>query len=155
MPKLPWAEIESVPPDTEITVMASRLPLRRYRHVPGFLAATRRIRRQLARAEGLVGYALEAQLTRKTFWTVSAWTDLDRLYRFNRSDPHRADAAAIRPRMEPSSFVFWTARAGDLPISWREVRRRLAEQAERAAPPEGDQPAERAGGATPAAPAAS
>lgn len=132
MPKLPWAEIEPVPPETEVTVMASRLPLRRFRHVPGFLAATLRIRRQLARAEGLVGYALDAQLLRKTFWTVSAWTDRDRLYRFNRSDPHRSDVSTIRPRMDPSTFVFWTVRASDLPISWREVRRRLAAQAERA-----------------------
>jgi hypothetical protein len=128
MPKLPWTTIESVPPDTEVTVMASRLPLRRYRHIPRFLVATLRIRRQLAQSDGLVGYALDAQLARKTFWTVSAWTGRDRLYRFDGADPHRSAKEGIRPHMEPSTFVFWTGTAADLPIPWDEVRRRLAEK---------------------------
>jgi hypothetical protein len=128
MPKLPWTTIDSVPPDTEVTVMASRLPLRRYRHIPRFLVATLRIRRQLAQSDGLIGYALDAQLVRKTFWTVSAWTGRDRLYRFDGADPHRSAKEGIRPHMEPSTFVFWTGTAADLPISWDEVRRRLAEK---------------------------
>lgn len=134
MPKLPWTEIESVPPDTEVTVMASRLPLRRYRHVPRFLAGTLRIRRQLARSEGLVGYALDAQLARKTFWTVSAWTGRDYLYAFDGADPHRTAKEGIRPQMEPSTFVLWTGRAADLPIAWDEVRRRLDERRAKRAP---------------------
>jgi hypothetical protein len=133
MPKLPWTEIDSATPETEVTVMASRLPLHRYRHIPKFLASTLRIRRQLARAEGLVGYALDAELTRKTFWTVSAWTGRDRLYRFDGADPHRTAKDHIRPHMEPSTFVFWTATAADLPISWDEVRRRLDERRDRQA----------------------
>jgi heme-degrading monooxygenase HmoA len=128
MPKLPWTSIESVPPETEVTVMGSRLPLRHYRHIPGFLAATLRIRRQLAKADGLVGYALDAELTRKTFWTVSAWTDRSHLRHFDAADPHHAATEAIRPRMEPSTFVFWTGTAADLPVAWDEVRRRIAER---------------------------
>jgi hypothetical protein len=79
MPKLPWASISEVPADTEVTIMGSRLPLRSYRHIPRFLWATLRIRKQLARSQGLVGYALDAELTRKTFWTVSAWVGNDEL----------------------------------------------------------------------------
>jgi hypothetical protein len=54
--------------------MGSRLPLRSYRDIPAFLLWTLRIRRQLAGTAGVVGYALDAHLLRKTFWTVSAWT---------------------------------------------------------------------------------
>lgn len=129
MPKLPWASVHEVDPDTEVTVMGSRLPLRRYRHIPRFMAATLRIRRQLARSEGLVGYALDAQLLRKTFWTVSAWTDQAALRRFDRAEPHRGATRAIRPDMKPSTFVFWTGRAADLPVAWDEVHRRVAERA--------------------------
>lgn len=89
MPKIPWASITEVPSDTEVTIMGSRLPLRNYRHIPRFLRATLRIRKQLARSHGLLGYALNAQLTRKTFWTVSAWIGKDELQQFNRTDPHR------------------------------------------------------------------
>lgn len=128
MPKIPWTEIEKVSPDTEVTLMATRLPLRQYWHIPGFLATSQRVRRQLAHSEGLVGYALEAQLARKAFWTVSAWTDADHLRRFHQADPHHAAAEGIRPRMEESTFVTWTGKAGDLPIPWDEAYRRIAER---------------------------
>ncbi len=87
------------------------------------------IRRQLAGTDGLVGYALDAKLLSKTFWTVSAWQSREALDRFSRANPHAVRVSAIRPHMRPSTFVFWTGRAGDLPINWAEVRRRIdAEQ---------------------------
>jgi len=73
MPALPWTAFSPPDPDREYRVMASRLPLARYRDMPGFLSATMAIRAQLARTSGLVGYALDAHLARKTFYTVSAW----------------------------------------------------------------------------------
>ena len=127
MPKLPWTNVEAVPPDTEVVVMASRLPLRRYRHIPGFLAATLRIRRQLAGAPGLVGYALDAKLLRKEFWTLSAWTDRRALAAFDRADPHRASVDGIRPHMARSTFTFWSTTAADVPVAWDEATRRVAE----------------------------
>ena len=133
MPALPWKKIDTVDADTECTVMASRLPLRHYRSIPGFLRWTMRIRRQLAHSPGLVGYSLDAHLLRKTFWTVSAWTGRPELARFDGAEPHRAATRAIAPRMEPSTFVTWTCRAGDLPVPWKEARRRI-DEARAAAP---------------------
>jgi hypothetical protein len=128
MPALPWSSHETVEPDTECTVMASRLPLRSHAKIPGFFAAMMRIRRQLAGATGLIGYALNAELAPKTFWTLSAWKSRQDLDQFARTDPHASDVGKIRPSMEPTTFVFWTARAGDLPISWDEVRRRIGDE---------------------------
>ena len=105
--------------------MASRLPLRSHLHLPGFLTATLRIRRQLAEAPGVVGYALDAKLWAKTFWTVSAWRSREHLEAFAATDPHRGDVDGIRPHMNPTTFVFWTSPASDLPITWAEVRRRI------------------------------
>jgi hypothetical protein len=126
VPALPWTTVSTVEPDTSLTVMASTLPLRSYVRIPRFLLWTMRIRAQLARSPGLFGYALDAQLLRKTFWTVSAWTGPPELGRFNRADPHAAAVAAIRPGMRPTTFVTWTCTAGDLPIRWPEARERLA-----------------------------
>ena len=125
MPKLPWADITEVPADTEVTVMGSRLPLRSYRHIPRFLRATQRIRKQLADSRGLVGYALDAELARKTFWTVSAWEGKEQLEQFSGTDPHHAETTVVRSMMLPTTFVFWTAKAGDLPIDWHDVRTRI------------------------------
>jgi hypothetical protein len=125
VPAQPWMTFTKVEPDTECTIMASRLPLRSHASIPRFVLWTLRIRRQLARTPGLVGYALDAHLIGKTFWTVSAWTSGKELGQFNRADPHHTGTATIRPAMLPTTFIVWTARAGDLPVHWDEVRRRL------------------------------
>lgn len=127
MPALPWTRFAPPDPGRQYVIMASRLPLTWYRDVPAFLRATMAIRAQLAQTDGLIGYALDAQLTRKTFWTVSAWDSQDALDAFSRADPHRSRVAAIRPRMRPTTFTFWTAPGTDLPVSWTEVRRRIAD----------------------------
>ena len=134
MPALPWKTTSVVDPATECTVMASRLPLRHHRHIPAFLRWTLRIRRQLARSPGLVGYSLDARLLRKTFWTVSAWTGRPELARFDGADPHRSATRAIAPHMERSTFVMWTCPAADLPVAWPEARRRLQAAVPAAAP---------------------
>jgi len=126
MPALPWTAFSPPDPDREYRVMASRLPLARYRDMPGFLSATMAIRAQLARTSGLVGYALDAHLARKTFYTVSAWDSQDALDAFSRADPHRSRVSLIRPRMRPTTFTFWSVPGTDLPVSWTEVRRRIA-----------------------------
>ena len=95
--------------------------------MPAFLRAAMVIRAQLARASGLIGYALDAHLAQKTFWTVSAGDSQDALDAFTGADPHRCRVRVIRPRMRPTTFTFWTASGSDLPVSWTEVRRRIAD----------------------------
>jgi quinol monooxygenase YgiN len=97
MPALPWAPRRAVEPDRTYVAMASRLPLKRRRSIPGFLRDAVAIRRQLARADGMVGYALDAELARKTFWTFSVWEDQASLDAFASSDPHRAIIRRLRP----------------------------------------------------------
>lgn len=127
MAALPWTSRSTPDLALECTVMASKLPLRSHRSIPRFLSHTLRIRRQLAQMPGLVGYSLDAQPLAKTFWTVSVWTSNVELSRFDRSDPHRSTKSTIRPAMLPTTFVFWTCRADELPIGWDEVRRRIRE----------------------------
>src|SRR5580658_2475475 len=76
MPTLPWKAPNSPPPaDGPVTVMASRLELRRLSDVPSFLAAALRIRRQMLASPGVLGLSLIAQPLHRTFWTLSAWQD--------------------------------------------------------------------------------
>ena len=101
--------------------MASRLPLRRRRSIPGFLRDAMAIRRQLARAHGMVGYALDAELARKTFWTFSVWEDQASLDAFAASDPHRA-ITRLRPLMGPTRFEFFQIPGSDLPMTWDQMK---------------------------------
>jgi quinol monooxygenase YgiN len=102
--------------------MASRLPLKRRRSIPGFLRDALAIRRQLARADGMVGYALDAELARKTFWTFSVWEDQASLDAFASSDPHRAIIRRLRPLMGPTRFEFFQIPGSDLPLTWDQMK---------------------------------
>jgi hypothetical protein len=121
MPALPWLERQPIDPKREYVAMASRLPLKSYRSIPGFLRDTLQIRRQLAETPGLVGYALNAGLVRKTFWTFSVWEDQASLDRFAAGDPHRRIIAALRPRMGQTRFEFFPVSGSDLPMTWEQM----------------------------------
>ena len=118
MPALPWVERQAIGHDREYVVMVSRLPLTSYRFVPGFLRDTLRIRRQLATTAGLVAYSLNAQLTRKTFWTYSVWTDQESLDAFAAAEPHRTIVGRLRSRMDESRFTFLPVRGAEIPSEW-------------------------------------
>ncbi|MBO0728765.1 MAG: antibiotic biosynthesis monooxygenase [Acidimicrobiaceae bacterium] len=120
MPALPWVAREPIEPDRSYVVMSSRLPLRRFRSVPGFLRDTRAIRGQLAAADGLVGYSLYADLLHHTFWTFSVWVDQEHLDRFAASDPHRQIIARLRPLMGPTRFSTSTLTGRSVPSDWAE-----------------------------------
>jgi hypothetical protein len=121
MPALPWVQRQPTDPDREYLVMASRLPLKSYLSVPGFLRDTLRIRKQLAGADGLVAYSLNAQLARKTFWTFSVWTDQASLDAFAAAEPHRGIIQRLRPRMGASRFEFLRLRGSEIPKNWKDM----------------------------------
>jgi quinol monooxygenase YgiN len=118
MPALPWTSRQSVDSDRTYVVMASKLPLRRVRSVPGFLRDTLAIRRQLASADGLVGYALDADVVGGTFWTFSVWTDAEHLQAFATSEPHRRIIARLRPLMGETRFSTVTMSGSAIPSTW-------------------------------------
>jgi hypothetical protein len=118
MPALPWVEREAVDPTTTYVAMASYLPLRHHQSVPGFLRDALVIRRQLASANGLVGYGLDAELLRKTFWTFSVWRTREDLETFAGSDPHKRIITRLRPLMDQSRFEFFSVTGSSLPTTW-------------------------------------
>jgi hypothetical protein len=122
MPALPWATRQAVDPGRTYLAMASRLPLKRHRSIPGFLRDAMAIRRQLARAGGLVGYALDADLAGKTFWTFSVWQDQASLDAFASSDPHRRITRRLRPLMGQTRFEFFQIAGSDLPRTWEQMK---------------------------------
>ncbi len=110
--------------------MASRLEVRSLRHVPGFFLASLALWRQARRSPGAVGLSLKAQLLRRTFWTLSAWSDRAALESYAAAEPHRSTMRSKRAVVRDSTFVFWTVPAGELPITWSEAQRRIADQAD-------------------------
>ena len=48
---------------------------------------------------------------RRTYWTLSAWTDKAALYAFAGAEPHRTIMKRVRPWAKTATFRFWTADA--------------------------------------------
>ncbi|WP_030773751.1 DUF3291 domain-containing protein [Streptomyces sp. NRRL F-2664] len=128
MPDIPWSVPTPAEPGAEAHVMASRFETATLTGAIRFLLKAPGIVRQMRKAPGAHGVALRARLLQRTFLTLSAWEDRDALYRFARSEPHRTSARAAGAYMRESVFVHWTAPAAELPITWAEAERRLAEQ---------------------------
>jgi hypothetical protein len=120
LPALPWVTREKIKPDTTYVAMSSCQPVNRRWSIPGFLRDTLVIRRQLAKAEGLVGYALDAEVMKGVFWTFSIWTTREHLDNFARSEPHRRIIDRLRPIMGQSKFEFFAVRSDELPMTWEQ-----------------------------------
>ncbi|MFF5702526.1 DUF3291 domain-containing protein [Streptomyces sp. NPDC012794] len=128
MPDIPWSTPTQAAPDAEVYVMASRFETATLSGALRFFLKSPGIVRQIREAPGAHGVALRARVLGRTFLTLSAWEDRDALYRFAGSEPHRSSARAASAYMKESAFTFWTVPAKQLPISWAEAERRLAER---------------------------
>lgn len=128
MPTLPWTVPNPATPDSQAVIMASRFEVRSALAVPRFFVKSLAAWRQVRSAPGALGASLIAQPLKRTFFTLSAWEDEAALYTYAATEPHRGIMNGLRPTMRTSTFTFWQVSAAELPISWSEAKRRLAEQ---------------------------
>jgi quinol monooxygenase YgiN len=113
VPDLPWTARAERKTGTGYLVMASHLPLQRITATVRFFRAVSAVRRQLATAEGLIGYALRAKPLARDYWTLSVWEDDTALRQFMRTPPHLQVMTSLKPFMGPTKFVTWTVSAAD------------------------------------------
>jgi hypothetical protein len=100
-------------PGTGYLVMASHLPLKRITGTVRFFRGVSAVRKQLATADGLIGYSLRARPLARDYWTLSVWTDNTALREFMRTPPHVQLMTSLKPLMGPTKFVTWTISAAD------------------------------------------
>jgi uncharacterized protein DUF3291 len=126
MPDLPWTSRSQLEQGPEYLVMASHLPLRRITATVRFFRAVSAIRRQLAHADGLVGYTLRAKPLNRDYWTLSVWKDEEALRSFMRIAPHVQIMSSLKPVMNPTKFIFWSITAADGRPTFEDALGRLA-----------------------------
>ncbi|MGI5375518.1 DUF3291 domain-containing protein [Streptomyces sp. CA-251387] len=129
MPTLPWVTPNPARPDTSAFVMASRLEVRSLKDVPRFFLKSLSAWGQVRKAPGALGASLEAQLFKGVFFTLSAWENRDALYTYARTEPHKSVMTGLRSTMRGSTFTFWEVPVEQLPIDWKDAKRRIDEQA--------------------------
>jgi hypothetical protein len=100
-------------PGSDYLVMASHLPLKRISSTVRFFRGVSAVRKQLAAADGLVGYTLRAKPLARDYWTLSVWKDQTALREFMRTPPHVQLMSSLKPLMGPTKFVTWQITAAD------------------------------------------
>jgi hypothetical protein len=137
MPVTSWTTAATPAPDVPVHVVVTEFHLPRLRDTLPFLRSTRRITAALSEAEGLVGYALQARILRRTYRTVSAWRSPDDARRFARGGVHGEVAGAARAGNQPKSVARWDAPASETPPSWAHVEEVLTAASTGVTPPPG------------------
>jgi quinol monooxygenase YgiN len=126
MPASPWKTLGAPDPNGEFVALLSYLPLKSYRRVLPFFVYTAQVVKQLASAEGLLGYSVLARPHSKQFWTLSAWRNEAALRTFVNHPPHVRIMTALTPHMGDTKFVRWTVKGSELPLSWDDALRRFS-----------------------------
>jgi len=125
MPAMPWRTFGSANSNGDFVALLSYLPLNSYWGVFRLAVYAPQVIKQLATADGLVGYSLLARLLSKRFWTLSAWKNEATLQAFVNRPPHFRIMSALGPHMGKTGFVRWTVKGSDLPLRWGDALPRL------------------------------
>ena len=124
--KSPWKRYETPDPGSTCLVLASSIPARRVGAAGKMFRGSRQVRKQLASAEGLVGFSLLARPFKKQYATLSVWRDQAALDAFVAANPHHELMQSLRPEMGETRFITWEASAADARPSWKDALERLA-----------------------------
>ena len=89
---------------------------------------TSQIRRQPADSEGLIGYALDANVLNRDFWTLYVWEDEKSLRRFVQRNPHGRVMTDLLPNMGQTVFLPFKVDGSSIPPNWEDTERRVRER---------------------------
>ena len=126
MPAMPWQKFGTPNPNGEYLALISYLPLKSSRGLFPLVGYAVRVLRQLAKADGLIGYSLFAYLFSKQFWTLSVWRDEAALQAFVHHPPHLKSMGALAPYMTETKFVRWAVKGSALPLQWNDAMKRVS-----------------------------
>jgi hypothetical protein len=123
--KSPWKSSAPFEPDREYLVLASSIPAKSLRSTGKMFRGSAAVRKQLASADGLIGFSMLASPLRKYYATLSAWRDADALNAFIMHSPHHEIMSELAPEMGPTKFVRWTITGAAGRPRWDDALRRL------------------------------
>lgn len=105
-------------------ISVTRLRVRSFWYLPGFISYSLRTNNQAQSAPGNQGVELLRE-ARNTYWTCTAWDDEAAMRAFMMAEPHRSAMGKLANWCDEASVVHWTQAAADLP-DWKEAHRMMA-----------------------------
>ncbi|HKF52730.1 MAG TPA: DUF3291 domain-containing protein [Candidatus Acidoferrales bacterium] len=110
-------------------VSVTRLRVRSWRFLPGFLWYAFRSSREATNAEGNIA-AQVLNDRHRTFWTATIWTTEAAMKNFMLTGAHREAMRKLLDWCDEASLVHWTQESSELP-TWSEAHRRLHSEGRR------------------------
>lgn len=104
-------------------VSVTRLRVRSWRFMPGFIFSALRIGKQTAEAEGCLA-AKVFRDRRNAFWTLTCWESETAMKAFMAAGPHGAAMRKLMEWCDEASVAHWVQEGSELP-SWGEAHRRM------------------------------
>jgi quinol monooxygenase YgiN len=127
MPASPWRTFASPEPERDYVALLSYLLEKSHWRFPVFFFYTMQVVKQMASAEGLLGYSVPARPLSKQFWTLSAWRDEAALRTFVQHPPHVRIMTALTLHMGETKFVRWMVKGAQMPSSWDDALHRFGD----------------------------
>ncbi len=107
-------------------VSITRLRVRSWIFLPGFVIQALRSSRQARSADGNLGVKLLRD-RRNAFWTCTAWSSEASLRAFMQAKPHGPTMRKLLHWCDEAALVHWTQPDAELP-SWEEAYRRIVKE---------------------------
>ena len=120
-----WKQLSKLDPNTEYLVLASSIPPKSATSTWKLFRGSRSVRRQLLATNGVLGFSMLAEPTRKHYATLSVWRDEAALNAFAVAQPHQQLMKDLAPEMDATRFVRWTITGADGVPSWAQALERL------------------------------
>jgi hypothetical protein len=104
-------------------ISVTRLRVRSFLYLPGFLWDTFQSVRQVQRSNGFLGGRLLVNSS-CVFWTMTAWTDDAAMSAYRTGGAHRRAMPKLLNWCNEAAVVHWTQESSEIP-SWQEAHRHM------------------------------
>ena len=120
-------EVRQAEPNAELFYLVTLISLKSYFSTLGFMRLPMCIVRRLRTTEGVIRYVVKTNLSRKTFQTVTVWTDPEAMRLFVLTELRCTAAARFWDFRQQRSEATVERTETDLPVGWPEINDRLKE----------------------------
>jgi len=107
-------------------ISVTRLRVRSFLYLPGFLWDTMQSVRQVQRSSGFLGGRLLVN-TNYVFWTMTAWQDEAAMNAYRTGGAHRKAMPKLLNWCDEAAVVHWTQDSPEIP-EWEQVQQHMSEQ---------------------------
>jgi heme-degrading monooxygenase HmoA len=106
-------------------ISLTRLRVRSFRYLPGFLWDTFQSVRQVQRSPGFLGGRLLVN-SGYVFWTMTAWQDEAAMNAYRTSGAHRQAMPELLNWCDEAAVVHWTEESAEIP-EWQQAEQHMSE----------------------------